>query len=234
MWSVWAAWLLGRRPPREIVEAATPLSLPHRLTARRVVRRGEVATQAGVARYAVALARQKQRAQPKPTRLLALGAVMCSLAFIALWNGSRHGWNASTVVLLFVAVVAILQVLVAIRGRRSAPAAEIANLEFLERAGAPYPPDADPRPAEPPTPALAMLVSLPTTFLLYDLIYGVLALALDNGEITLVRVVERGALWAALMTICMTVIRDRQRQKEAGRPTAGSDPGRRGFTPPQA
>jgi hypothetical protein len=111
MWSVWAAWLLGRRPPREIVEAVAPLSLRDRLWARSAVRRGAAASQPEVARYAVALARRKQRGQPKPPALLAYGALMCSLAFIALRNGSRHGWNASTVFLLLAAALASLQIL---------------------------------------------------------------------------------------------------------------------------
>jgi hypothetical protein len=79
-----------------------------------------------------------------------------------------------------------------------------------------------------------MLGSLPITFLTYDVTYGLLRLALDNREITLVRVVERGALWAAAVTICTTAIQERRRAKEADRPTAGGGPGRQGLTPPQA
>jgi hypothetical protein len=222
MWSIWFAWLVGQRPSRELVEAAKPLRLGDRLQGRRLVLRGRAADQVPVARYAVAVARRAQRARPVIAGLLVLAAAVGIFVFFTLRELERHDKSSSVILLAAAAALCAWQCLRTARSVRSAPAAELANMRFLEQAGHPYPADADPAPMPMPAPWLATVAAIPITFMIYDLIYGTLTLATDGKTVTLVRAGERGAVWAALMTFFMTVLGRSRQDEQAGRPTAGT------------
>ncbi len=174
-----------------------------------------------VARYAVAVARRAQRMRPTAVGLVLCAIVQCALIFYAGRDLARHE-HASFAALAVLALLDAWLLLSIVAGMRFAPTAELANMRFLQQAGDPYPTDADPRPMPMPAPWLEIVLALPMTFAIYDLTYGLLTLAVDGKTITLTRVIERGAVWAALMTVFVTALTKRKTEEASARPTAGT------------
>jgi hypothetical protein len=153
----------------------------------------------GPARLAVAVARERQRQAPG-TAMSAFFAV-----FIVLWlfffvkqlaqgHVKPSGWLFASAALMGAAVMFGVWWI-----NRQAPKAELANMDFLQRAGEPYPSDSlgEPAGSSVATRVLAAIA----LFCIYDLTYGALTLALAAKGLVLGAVVARGAVWAALMLI---------------------------------
>lgn len=97
--------------------------------------------------------------------------------------------------------------------------AEIANMRLLLDAGQQYP-------RHPPTGLLPISAASHVAgailiWLIYDLSYGALTLAVDGSASSLGRIVGRGALWATLMVVFNIAYLRGQRERQSEKPTLG-------------
>ncbi len=149
---VWLNAGLGTLPSSELIAASREVGFRERLRTQRCVRRGRPADDAASARYAVALAREKQRQWSRLSgfRKVYTAAVYAVITGLLIAGAVALHTAAGRVVSAVLAVcMALTGASLRARQRRSA-AAERANVAALNRAGSPYAAPTEATPAELP------------------------------------------------------------------------------------
>jgi hypothetical protein len=205
-------------PAQDVLAAEARVDRRAARQVRRLMRRGGVAQDIPRARLAVALARDAQRRQSG----LVLMAFFALLVLGWIWffvARLREGHiDVLTAIWAGASVWGIYLLWVLWRTRLRAPQAELRNLRFLQEAGEPYRETAR---GPVPVPIPALVTSAFAAFALYDLSFGALTLAMDGSALSVGRVVTRGAVFAAFMTLFnMTLMRSRT-TRQALRSNAG-------------
>jgi hypothetical protein len=216
---------MGETPSQELVAAMAGLSGRDRLRARRLARRGEVAEDVPVARYAVAFARERRR---RFARFPSLRVAMAMCAVLSLGGAAlsadAFGRSKYTQGVFYGGLAAFFLVYCGWRGwqeRRNVEAAEQNNREFLRRAGAPY------VPGGPPTsvyvPPLAVACSLAVYVAVLVPLGGLVALLLNGESFSSGRAFSAGlsgAAGAAIAAVIGVVSARSRDQESSGRSAA--------------
>jgi hypothetical protein len=205
----WFPFGQGSPPSEELAAARRPLDRRSRRLACRAVRRGEAAPTPDAARYAVALARAvgrqaRSRSRWEPLILAIVG--VAGLAFgvhdvlngsltaggaLALLLGATVGWSAWSIP----------------RRDRAAAAAKVANLEVLERDGAPYVPPGSASAAR--LPLWVNLLGVPFDFLWSTVAFGAVMTLFDHDQLTLANMWDHGWIYGVVVTPLNAYLRQR-------------------------
>jgi hypothetical protein len=206
-WLIWAPGAsTGGHPTVEVVESSWGLSCRQVRAAGRCVARGRAASDARVARLAVALARQQQLRHEQPWERFLFAAIIGLAAWLSI-ESLRSGSAVRPIVPLALTALLLRALWRAIRRNRTAPIAERVNALALERMGRPSL-QRKPQRASPSAPTLTLQVLSLLAF--NDLAYGGILVALDDHKASLWRVLTRGALFAVVMTVAsFTVLREK-------------------------
>lgn len=182
-WRIWLRSGIGETPSQELVAASCDLSAGEMRRAKRLVRRGQAAEEVPIARYAVALARERQRRQASGISLpvAIAGCALFVVAGLAL-AAFALAQSRDTPMALSGGLCASFFAYCAWRGlcdKRNTPLAEELNREFLRRLGAPYVPGG---PATAvPVPALLVSCSVVLHLAFAGAVGGLFSL-LANGQ----------------------------------------------------
>jgi hypothetical protein len=205
----------GAPLPEELVEARRGVDLAGRRAARRAVRRGEAATDAPIARLAVAEARHRQRALGGATISLMAGLTVVLVGIAVARVAGRH-WDGALWSVL--GAYGVYATVAGLRALDRAPKAELHNLERLRELGQTY----DLGTAEPADlPLVAQVTAALAAFVVIDLAYGLLSRGLDGKRVTLASVVAHGAFFAVAFVAFAAWLGRSGARKRARRPTAG-------------
>lgn len=182
-WRIWLRSGIGEGPSQELVAASCGLSGGDLRRGKRLVRRGQAAEEVPIARYAVALARERQRrrASVVSLRVAIAGCALFVVAGVAL-AAFALAQSRDTPMVLSGGVCAIFFAYCAWRGlwdKRNTPMAEELNREFLRRLGAPYVPGGPAIAA--PVPALVVACSVVLHVAFAGAVGGLFSL-LANGQ----------------------------------------------------
>lgn len=161
-WRLWLGAGMGEVVSQELVAAMTGLDGPEKRRARRLVRRGEVADDVVVARYAVAFARESARRFERSSfRLgLALGVALGLAGIVfAAYLLKRSEMVQATTVAGF-ATFLLVNAWRTHEAMRHVEAAQQVNQEYLRRSGAPYVPGGPPTRVYVPPLALACSLAI--------------------------------------------------------------------------
>ncbi len=202
-WRIW--WLAGRgeAPSEELVDAAAGLSGSAVRQARRLVRRGEVAEDVAVARYAVALAhdRQRRKARRPFHRWVALGVVLALTGAGLAADAFARIEDLKGVVFAGIALFFLSCLWRLWQERRNLDEAERANREYLRRAGAPYVPRSAPTGVR--VPPLAVACSFVVQVAILIPVAGVITRLLDRQPLSPGNTLSAGAPTAAGFAIAL-------------------------------
>jgi len=209
---------MGQGPSGEVLIARQAADRRGMRDARRLVRQGRAAADPARARLVVALARESQRQQPGMGLALFFAVLVIAWAALFVAQADRGHlllalvWAAAT-------IFGVRSLWVTWRVATNAAQAELNNLQLLEEAGQPYPPDA---PAvQTPVSYGHRAISAAVLFVFYDLVFGALSQAMDGKSLSFDAIAQRGAIFAVFMVIAnLTVLRG-LRERRAQRPTAG-------------
>jgi hypothetical protein len=170
------------------------------------VARGRAASDAQVARLAVALARQQQLRHERPWERFLFAAIIGLAAWLSI-ESLRSGSAVRPIFPLALTALLLRALWRAIRRSRTAPIAEEKNALTLERMGRP---PAQRHPQRASASPLTLTVQALILLAFNDLAYGGILVALDGHKASLWRVLTRGALFAVVMTVAsFTVWREK-------------------------
>jgi len=184
-WRIWWRAGAGETPSEELVAAAHGLNGRVMRQAGRLVRRGGTADDIALARYAVALARERERRYAVSPSLRVTAVILAVLtlgsAGVALAASGLSRWQAATFGVLLPALFAYV-LWRAWQERSNVQDAEQVNREFLRRAGAPYVPGGPPTTAHVPPFAVVGAFALRMT--LFIPLAGAFSLTIREASVT--------------------------------------------------
>ncbi len=217
-WREWLAAGVGQGPSDEVLVARQTTDRRGMRDARRLVRQGQAAPDPARARLVVALARESQRQQP------GIGLALLFAVFVIAWAGLlvaqvNRGHVLLAIVWAGATIFGVHSLWVMWRVGTNAAQAELNNLQLLEEAGQPYPPDAPA--AQAPVSYGHRAISAAVLFVLYDLTFGALSQAMNGKSLSFDAIAERGAIFAVFMVIANVTVLRGLRGRRAQRPTAG-------------
>lgn len=217
-WRAWTALAFGQPELAEVRALRREQGQGAVRDARRLVRRGEAATDLREARAAAAIARfsQQRQGSRKALAVFILLPLGCIGFLVAALVDGHPPVNAVFWAILLVLSGRLLWIAVLLR--RHAATAELANMRVLESSAPTAVSDpglGDPHP-------LARVAAAVFAFAFYDLSFGATALALQGRSLIPVgHVVTRGLLFAVMTTIFNATLLPAIREGQDRRPTAG-------------
>jgi hypothetical protein len=218
-WREWLAAGMGQGSSGEVLVARQATDRRGMRDARRLVRQGRAAPDPARARLVVALARESQRQHPGIGLTLFFAVLVVAWASLFVVQVDR-GHVLLAIVWAAATIFGVHSLWVTWRVATNAAQAELNNLQLLEEAGQPYPPDA-PAAAPASVSYRHRAISVAVLFVLYDLVFGALSQAMDGKSLSFDAIAQRGAIFAVFMVIAnLTVLRG-ARERRAQRPTAG-------------
>ena len=183
---------MGEVVSRELAAAMAGLDGPEKRRARRLVRHGEAAEDVGVAHYAVAFARERQRRFKRSSFRfgLVLGAAFGFAGIVFAAYSLKRSGEAQAVAVAGFAALLLASTWRTRQAMRNVEAAEELNKEYLRRSGAPY------VPGGPPTrvyvPPLAFACSLAIHAAAIVVVGGVVTLLLKAEPFSLGKALSVG------------------------------------------
>lgn len=183
---------MGEVVSQELAAAMVGLHGPEKRRARRLVRRGEAAEDVVVARYAVALARERQRRLKRSSFrfAIALGVALGLAGSVVAVFWFRQAVDTKAVAMVGFAAFFLASSWRNWQTRRNVDAAERVNREYLRRSGAPYVPGGPPTRVD--VPPLATACSLAIHVAAIVVVGGVVTLLLKEESLSLGRVLSVG------------------------------------------
>jgi hypothetical protein len=161
-WRLWLGAGMGEVVSQELVATTTGLDAPEKRRARQLVRRGEVADDVVVARYAVAFARERvRRFERSSFRLgLALGAALGFAGIVFAVYLFKRSEMVQAVAVAGFGTVLLVNAWRTQEAMRHVEAAEQLNRGYLRRSGAAYVPGGPPTRVYVPPLALACSLAI--------------------------------------------------------------------------
>lgn len=184
------------------------------------MRRGQIAEEVPIARYAVALARERQRrnASGVSLRVATAGCVLFAVGGLAL-VAYALARSLDTPIVVVGGLCAIFFAYCTWRSlwdKRNIPLAEELNREFLCRLGAPYVPGG---PATAvPVPALAVACSVVLHLAVVGVVGGLFGLLIDGQSLSSGHALANGMSAATAAAITLVLARMRTQPGEQSRP----------------
>lgn len=204
-WRLWLASGMGEVVSQELAAAMMALNGSERRRARKLLRRGEAAEDVVVARYVVALARERHRRFKRSSSRLgvALGAAfgVAGIGFAVYLL--RRSEQVQAAVMVGFSALALISAWRTWQTMRHVQSAERLNREYLRRSGAPYIPGGPPTRVQ--APPLVMVCSLAIHAAAMFVVGGVLALSLRADSFSWPKVLSVGLSGGAAAAIAAVI-----------------------------
>jgi len=222
-WRLWLGAGMGEIVSQELVAAMTGLDGPEKRRARQLVRRGEVADDIVVARYAVAFARERARRFERSSFSLglALGATLGLAGIVFAAYLFKRSEMVQAVAVAGFGTFLLVNAWRTQEARRNVEAAEQLNREYLRRSGAPYVPGGPQ--ARVHVAPLAFACSLAIHIAIIFVGCGVVTLLLKAEPFSPGRVISvgvSGGVGAAIAAVIGVVLARSRDDASDGRPSA--------------